>query len=164
MRAQLFPRWIPAQRPMGSHISIIYYRVVSPLFWPQRSLSAHVKRLPCPKDGKCMTSWSFAQTRFSLSLFLPWLSPCGVHERQIPAISPVSVVPSILESKQKEAGYKHLTWNPPSPGVRKCKQASCKCLTWSPSFSCPKKRKQDTSCKCLAWVPPISCFISRARI
>ena len=38
-------------------------------FWSPMSLSAHVQCLPWPMDGKCMTSWSFTQTRFSPSLF-----------------------------------------------------------------------------------------------
>lgn len=47
-------------------------------------------------------------------------------------IYPVSVVSSILESKQ-EAGHKYLTWSLPTSCFRKCKQeGSCECLAWCP--------------------------------
>lgn len=47
-------------------------------------------------------------------------------------IYPVSVVTSILESKQ-EAGHKYLTWSLPTSCFRKCKQGGgCECLAWGP--------------------------------
>ena len=104
-----------------------------------------------------MTSWSFTQTRFSLSLLLPWLLS-WVHRRQSLAIYPVSVVNSISESKQ-EAGCKYLTWNPPITRFNKCiQEASCKCPAWRPSFTYPKKCKQKPSCRCLAWGLSVCCL------
>ena len=50
MCATFFPRGIPSQRPMRSHISIIYHGSRVPSFLNPKE--------PCPKDGKYTTSWS----------------------------------------------------------------------------------------------------------
>ena len=57
----------------GGALAITCSWVSSPPFWPPGRFSVHVWSLPCSKDGKCMISWSFTQTGFSPSLFLPWL-------------------------------------------------------------------------------------------
>ena len=57
----------------GRALAITCSWVSSPPFWPLGRFSVHVWSLPCSKDGKCMISWSFTQTGFSPSLFLPWL-------------------------------------------------------------------------------------------
>ena len=49
-------------RGLWDGLSITYCGVVPPPFWPPMSHSAHVQCLPCPKDGKYVTSWSFTQS------------------------------------------------------------------------------------------------------
>ena len=160
MRAQLFfLRWTAAQRSMGSHISITYYGVVPPPFWPPRSISVHMKCLSCSKNRKYI--WPpDPLLKWGLALV------CSCHDCYFKASTedkvwlfyPVSIVTSILESRQED-GYKYLTWSPPSPSFKRGEQeASFKCLAWSPLFSCPKKCKQEASCKCLACGSSASCL------
>ena len=94
----------------GEGLDITYYRMAPSLFCSPKE---HMQCLPCPKDGRYI-SWSFTQTGFGSSLFLPWLLSSNVLRRQSLAIYPASVI-SILKYKQ---------------------EAPCKCLTWNPSISC----------------------------
>ena len=66
-----WPRWIPAQGLVGRLAG--FTMAWSPLpFWPRGvSLCMWCWGLPDPKDGKEVTSWSFAQGGFSPSLPLP---------------------------------------------------------------------------------------------
>ena len=45
-----------------------WFKGDGPSILTPRSLSAYIQCLPCPKDGKYVTSWSFTQTGFSPSL------------------------------------------------------------------------------------------------
>ena len=160
MHIQLF-FWDGLQpRGLWDQISASHIMGWCPLFSdPPRSLSAHMKCLSGPEVGKYI--WPLDP------LLRRGLAPlCSCHDCYFKASTgdkvwlfyPVSIVISILDSRQKD-GYKYLTWSPPSPSFKKCEQeASFKCLAWSPLFSCPKKCKQETSCKCLAWSSSVSCL------
>lgn len=109
------PRSSPAHRPTGSH------------FDPPKG--GCIWNVLLPQGWEYMTFWTLRQTRFSLLLFLPCLLRCLQETKPI---YPVSVVTSILESKQ-EAGHKYLTWSLPTSCFRKCKQeGGCECLAWGP--------------------------------
>ena len=62
-----FPRWIPAQRPMERPYHHRLWVGTRP-FWLPRSLLIPVQCLPCPKEGKYVTTWSSTQTGFSPSV------------------------------------------------------------------------------------------------
>ena len=57
--------------------------------------------LPDPKDEKYVTSLSFTQAGLSPSLPLPLLLSWSVHQRESPAIYPVSIIIYISKYNQR---------------------------------------------------------------
>ena len=106
---QLFPRWIPAQGHRGWPWHYILGGDAH-YFLPPRNAFAHVKCLPCPKNGKYTTSWSFTQTVFSPSVF-PMTVILKCLQEPKPGCLPHFYCYFFF--KVQIGGCKHLTWSPP---------------------------------------------------
>ena len=96
-------------RDLRGSLSVTYYGVVPPSFWPPRSLSPPVKCLPCPKDGKYMMSWPFTQTRFqfsSVAQLCPTL--CDPMNLSTPGLSIAAM--TIKVTQETKPGYLLCLW------------------------------------------------------
>lgn len=80
-----------------------YYGLVSPPFLtPEELFCAYaVKVFLTPKMKKNVTSLSFTQAELSPSLPLPLVLSWSVHQRQSPAIYPVSIIIYISKYNQR---------------------------------------------------------------